>query len=196
MIFHQFINAEMCRAYVTVYAICQCLHTGISKALDKLVSNLHPQSSTSFRHLIHIVMICNHPSCSMDIFPTYHRSNYATNSSPKSSSISMECSRVGASQKNSWGKRNESMYPLGRSPPQTNKFHLSGTHSPYGMMDLVRVEFPTLASSRAKDTRNDEGDFFVKDNNYVETPQVAICFLLFPIFCWRFFVENISLATN
>lgn len=50
--------------------------------------------------------------------------------------------------------------------------------------DWVRVEFPTLAASRAKDTRNDERDFLkMKDNNSGETPQVAIRFLPIPIFC-------------
>lgn len=195
MIFHQFINDEMCRAYVRVYAICQYLH--IWKALDKLVSNLHPQSSTSSRHLIHIVMICNDPSCSRDIIPTYDRSNYATNSSPKSSSKSLGCSPRGVSQRkvevketnpcNPGALPNQQVFTCPELTPHMGRFLFR---------DWVRVEFPTLAASRAKDTRNDEREFFkMKDNNSGETPQVAIRFLPFRYFvdidfCWKDIYPN------
>lgn len=182
----------MCRAYVRVYAICQYLH--ISKALDKLVSNLHPQSSTSCRHLIHIVMICNDPSCSRDIIPTYDRSNYATNSSPKSSSKSMGCSphwcvpnKVEVKETNPCNPGalpNQQVFTCAELTPHMGRFLFR---------DWVHVEFPTLAASRAKDTRNDmmRGIFLkMKDDNSGETPQVAIRFLPFRYFvdidfCWK-----------
>jgi len=61
----------------------------------------------------------------------------------------------------------------------------------------VRVEFPTLAASRAKDTRNDEREFFkMKDNNSGETPQVAIRFSHSDILLTLIFVEKISISTG
>ena len=131
MIFHDFINAEMCRAYVRVYAICQYLH--ISKALDKLVSNLHPQSSTSCRHLIHIVMICNDPSCSRDIIPTFYIWSIQLCNKFQPEIIiqkHVSCSPQWCVPKKSWGKRSKSMQPWG--PPKPTSFYLSRTHSPYG----------------------------------------------------------------
>ena len=128
MISHHLINAETCsRVYVTVYAICLyvTVYLHISKALGKLVSNLHPQSSASCRHLIHIVMICSHSSCRRGpSFP--HMIDPIMQQIPARNH--WDVLHSGVSQTN----------PCNPGAPNKQFFYLSGTHL-YGMIFVPRL---------------------------------------------------------